>query len=259
MTYHKVSFWSGKHTYYCSECDAEFADIENEAKVCEQSHYCDFSEKELFFRLEEHITHLTDTKATVDEKVVIGEEKLDMGIFGETSINKYDTRTRHLPENQVKKAVLKAPLGFAEKEINRRMSIPESAEEIFPLLIGKYRSGKNIDIIKRILEKIDAKDVGIKFEEYEMFQEAEEWFSSHQLFEEAKKVRNELRVNVEQTVVEGDQITKTEIKDSVLNRSNINSGGDDKFAKLKELKEMFDSGFISNEEMEEMKKDIMGK
>ena len=39
----------------------------------------------------------------------------------------------------------------------------------------------------------------------------------------------------------------------------IGAGGEDKFAKLKELKEMFDSGFISKEEMEEMKKEILGK
>ena len=66
-------------------------------------------------------------------------------------------------------------------------------------------------------------------------------------------------VKVAQSVVQGDQITKTEIKDSVVSKSNVGSGGDDKFSKLKELKEMFDSGFISKEEMEEMKKEILGK
>jgi len=64
-------------------------------------------------------------------------------------------------------------------------------------------------------------------------------------------------VKVTQKIVHGDEVSKTEIKDSVLNRSNVGAGGDDKFAKLKELKEMFDSGFISKEEMEKMKKEIM--
>ena len=75
---------------------------------------------------------------------------------------------------------------------------------------------------------------------------------------EAARIR-ELQMEqrkVEQTVVQGDQITKTEIKDSVLNRSTV-GGGSSKMQELKELKEMFDSGFISEEEMEKMKKEIM--
>ena len=65
-------------------------------------------------------------------------------------------------------------------------------------------------------------------------------------------------VKVAQKVVQGDEVTKTEIKDSVLNRSNV-GGGSSKMQELKELKEMFDSGFISKEEMENMKKEILGK
>jgi len=84
-----------------------------------------------------------------------------------------------------------------------------------------------------------------------------------------KKIRDEGRVKVDQTVVHGDYVDDrdttyiddrdTIIKDSVISKSNIGAGGDDKFAKLKELKEMFDSGFISKEEMEEMKKEILRK
>jgi len=68
-------------------------------------------------------------------------------------------------------------------------------------------------------------------------------------------------VKVEQTVVHGDYIDDrdTIIKDSVVNKSNISGGGSSKMQELKELKEMFDSGFISKEEMEDMKKEILGK
>ena len=80
---------------------------------------------------------------------------------------------------------------------------------------------------------------------------------------EAARVRNiktrQKSVKVAQKIVKGDEVTKTEIKDSVLNRSNIGSGGSSKMQELKELKEMFDSGFISKEEMENMKKEILGK
>ena len=84
-----------------------------------------------------------------------------------------------------------------------------------------------------------------------------------------KKVREEGKINVDQTVVHGDYVDDrdttyiddrdTIIKDSVVSKSNIGAGGNDKFSKLKELKEMFDSGFISKEEMEEMKKEILRK
>ena len=82
--------------------------------------------------------------------------------------------------------------------------------------------------------------------------------------DEAARVRKTMSeqgaVKVNQKVVHGDEISKTEIKDSVLNKSNVGNGGsEDKFTKLKELKEMFDSGFISQEEMEKIKQDIIGK
>ena len=76
-----------------------------------------------------------------------------------------------------------------------------------------------------------------------------------------KKVRDEVRVSVDQTVVHGDYVDDrdTTVRDSVINKSNIGAGGDDKFAKLKELKEMLSEGLIDKEEFKEMKKEIMGK
>jgi len=73
-----------------------------------------------------------------------------------------------------------------------------------------------------------------------------------------RKLQIEQR-KVEQTIVHGDYVDDrdTIIKDSVLNRSNVSGGGSSRMQELKELKEMFDSGFISEEEMEKMKKEIM--
>ena len=75
------------------------------------------------------------------------------------------------------------------------------------------------------------------------------------------RVRKEARNKVSQTVVHGDYVDDrdTIVKDSVVNKSNIGGGGSSKMQELKELKEMFDSGFISKEEMEDMKKEILGK
>jgi hypothetical protein len=65
--------------------------------------------------------------------------------------------------------------------------------------------------------------------------------------------------NIERTLVDGDQVTKTEIKDSVVSKSNIGSGGDDKLTKIKELKELHDAGAIDDDEFKQMKKEILGK
>jgi hypothetical protein len=78
--------------------------------------------------------------------------------------------------------------------------------------------------------------------------------------EEAARVRKIVaeQKKVDQTVVQGDQITKTEIKDSVLNRSNVGSGGSSKMQELKDLTEMKEKGLISDEEYEKMKQEIIG-
>ncbi|MBV06989.1 MAG: hypothetical protein CMA55_01590 [Euryarchaeota archaeon] len=72
-----------------------------------------------------------------------------------------------------------------------------------------------------------------------------------------------------QTVVHGDYVDDrdttyvddrdTIIKDSVVSKSNIGAGGDDKFTKLKELTEMKEKGLIDDDEFKQMKKEILGK
>ena len=75
------------------------------------------------------------------------------------------------------------------------------------------------------------------------------------------KIREEEKVKVDQTVVQGDYVDDrdTIVKDSVINRSNVGAGGDDKFTKLKELKEMLGEGLIDDDEFKQMKKEILGK
>ena len=98
---------------------------------------------------------------------------------------------------------------------------------------------------------------------------AKDYDSATQIWEELGEIDEAARVRtlkseqssvkVAQKVVHGDEVTKTEIKDSVLNRSNVGSGGDDKFTKLKELKEMLAEGLIDDDEFKQMKKEILGK
>ena len=88
------------------------------------------------------------------------------------------------------------------------------------------------------------------------------WDQLGEISEAARVRRIMLNENkVEQTVVHGDYVDDrdTIVKDSVINKSNIGSSGDDKFTKLKELTEMKEKGFIDDDEFKQMKKDILGK
>ena len=73
-----------------------------------------------------------------------------------------------------------------------------------------------------------------------------------------KKIREEEKVRVDQKVVHGDEVTKTEIKDSVLNRSSV-GGGSSKAEELREAKSLFEEGLIDDDEFKQMKKEILGK
>lgn len=67
-----------------------------------------------------------------------------------------------------------------------------------------------------------------------------------------------LQQNVVQNIVQGDTINKTEIRDSVLNRSNIGDS-DDNVAKIEKIIKMRDKGLIDDEEFSNLKKDILRK
>jgi hypothetical protein len=105
-----------------------------------------------------------------------------------------------------------------------------------------------------------AKSLGIEREKHLDYQGAIDIYEKHNMPEEAARVRRIMydEKKVDQTVVQGDQITKTEIKDSVLNRSNVGAGSS-KMQELKDLTEMKKEGLIDDDEFKQMKKEILGK
>ena len=105
-------------------------------------------------------------------------------------------------------------------------------------------------------EKIKARE----HEKYYDYSKAINIYEKIGLRGEAARVRKIVaeQKKVDQTVVQGDQITKTEIKDSVLNRSNV-GGGSSKMQELKDLTEMKKEGLIDDDEFKQMKKEILGK
>ena len=97
-----------------------------------------------------------------------------------------------------------------------------------------------------------------KHEKLLEFEAAAEIYKEYGMDDEIIRVREKARNKVEQTVVHGDQITKTKIKDSVLNRSNV-GGSSSKMQELKDLTEMKEKGLIDDTEFKQMKKEILGK
>jgi hypothetical protein len=90
-----------------------------------------------------------------------------------------------------------------------------------------------------------------------------ELFEEFSLDEEAKRVRQKMREEkkVDQTIVHGDYIDDrdTIVKDSVINRSNVGAGEDDKVAKLEKIANLKKEGLIDDDEFKQMKKEILGK
>ena len=130
---------------------------------------------------------------------------------------------------------------------------------------------RNSEIKEAIIEA-KAKLAG-ELEDLLRYEEAIDIWEELGRHDEAKRIRKKIRdegtIKVDQTVVHGDYVDDrdttyiddrdTIVKDSVISKSNIGAGGDDKFAKLKELKEMLSEGLIDKEEFKEMKKEILGK
>ena len=130
-------------------------------------------------------------------------------------------------------------------------------------IVTEYKADKQNLTEGWHLKRLPPEKVGEVLEELELYEDAEEWYTSAGMLDKAagmrKKKADMSAAKVSQKVIHGDYVDDrdTIIKDSVLNRSNVSGGGSSKMQELKELKEMFDSDFISKEEMEKMKKEIL--
>ena len=122
--------------------------------------------------------------------------------------------------------------------------------------MAKYLEGIRKKFIKYVIGYAKERETALDYE------------SAVKIWEDLGKIKEAARVRklsaemgsvkVAQNVVQGDQITKTEIKDSVVSKSNIGSGGDDKFSKLEKLTGMKKEGLIDDDEFKQMKKEILG-
>jgi len=209
----------------------------------------------LLKELDKHIDHLRVNYSTKNEQIVVGHKTVSEGSIFQHDVKQYATRTRDVPEHQIEKMVLDSYPSDIELEIIRR------GTNVLDDLIGKYRSGENLEITKRILKKLTAGEVGKKFEEYEMLEDAENWYASNKLFNDAKRLKEKMRFKVDQTVVHGDYVDDrdTIVKDSVINRSNVGASSDDKVTKLEKIANLKREGLIDDDEFKQMKTEILGK
>jgi hypothetical protein len=90
-------------------------------------------------------------------------------------------------------------------------------------------------------------------------------YENIEMSEEAARIRKlkaeQSTVKVDQTVVHGDYVDDrdTIVKDSVISKSNIGAGGDDKVTKLEKIANLKREGLIDDDEFKQMKKEILGK
>ncbi len=148
-------------------------------------------------------------------------------------------------------------------------------------IIYGYQSFKIYNLnTKELLEQEEAEEEHIEFLKFKKNietkkkqamkrEEALDYDSAIRIWEELGEIKEAARirklkteegsVKVDQTIVQGDQITKTEIKDSVVSKSNIGTGEDDKISKLEKIAEMKKEGLIDDDEFKQMKKEILGK
>tara|TARA_B100000809_G_scaffold35270_1_gene31047 strand:- start:104 stop:802 length:699 start_codon:yes stop_codon:yes gene_type:complete len=124
--------------------------------------------------------------------------------------------------------------------------------------IKAYKDAELPDEIIRVTKLMG--DDKVKHLDYDEAIEIYESIGDKKAAKNARKLKAEQgAVKVTQKVVHGDEVTKTEIKDSIVSKSNIGSGEDDKIAKLEKIAEMKDKGIIDDDEFKQMKKEILGK
>tara|TARA_Y100000768_G_scaffold270860_1_gene207092 strand:- start:209 stop:802 length:594 start_codon:yes stop_codon:yes gene_type:complete len=123
-------------------------------------------------------------------------------------------------------------------------------ENNYRLRLQQQNEENLLNLIRKAKEREQARDYDNAIEIWEELGEIEQ-------AARVRKIREEMSsVKIAQKVVQGDEISKTEIKDSVLNRSSV-SGSSSKMQELKDLTEMKEKGLISDEEFEKMKKEII--
>jgi hypothetical protein len=157
-----------------------------------------------------------------------------------------------------------------EKELTSDWEKFENTPLMHQLVLDGYESGKmkhwypDVDwIVGLMIERAK------KHEKLLEFEEAAVIYKEYGMENDVIRVRKEARNKVDQTVIHGDYVDDrdttyiddrdTIIQDSVISKSNIGAGGDDKVAKLEKIANLKREGLIDDDEFKQMKKEILEK
>ena len=149
--------------------------------------------------------------------------------------------------------------GKFKKEF-KDLLIEKGDESILGDLISDFTSGEtNREDSYKILKNYKKEKVGEELENRELYDEAEDWYSHNRMTKKATEVRKKKAdMAAPKTEINIDD-RDTIIKDSVVNKSNIATGGKSKAEELREAKARLDEGIIDDAEFKQMKKEILGK
>ena len=253
-------------------------------------HYRDFHDNRLFLEKDEEIIHRlgnTEFPKNASWKAVSWKSLEDKAYHGKIYIT--DKRIIFEGEKSVFAGIGKDTYVEERRTINleeivqfKCSVVAQTTEKHFivcpfgPELIIEKRNGKSEKFIipkttPAIIEKlenlrnkfIDKLTSDAKYREIALDHD-----TAIQIWEKIGETKEATRVRklkadlaAPKTEIHGDYVDDrdTIIKDSVLNRSNVGSGGKSKSEELREAKALLDDGIIDDAEFKQMKKEILGE
>ena len=265
-TLKKGGFWSSYlDYYYCDDCGKWYYS-DSEAELCEISHMTDKLAKMTDERDVETLLKLLEQREKLNNAVVM-EIVGSLGIIGDNRATVPLIQIIEDASSSAFDSLWSMDSSVTAVEALGKIGDSRALVPIMNIFI-KLDKGKssilgwrenNYKIVANALKGISG--VEAEFERLKAYDKAEEWYIFHKRHEEAATMREKKSdMAAPKTEIHGDYIDDrdTIVKDSVVSKSNIGAGGDDKLAKIKELKELLDSGAIDDDDYEKMKREIIG-
>ena len=266
-TLKKGGFWSSYlDYYYCDDCGKWYYS-DSEAELCEISHMTDKLAKMTDERDVETLLKLLEQREKLNNAVVM-EIVGSLGIIGDNRATVPLIQIIEDASSSAFDSLWSMDSSVTAVEALGKIGDSRALVPIMNIFI-KLDKGKssilgwrenNYKIVANALKGISG--VEAEFERLKAYDKAEEWYIFHNRHEEAARIRKlKADLAAPKTEVHGDYVDDrdTIIKDSVVSKSNIGAGGDDKISKLEKIAEMKDKGIIDDDEFKQMKKEILGK
>ena len=180
---------------------------------------------------------------------------IEIKVPAEGQITKWNVKLGDLVKKDQPLLEMTVDGGFYEAEV----ALPSPASGKIIAIIANVGDEVKIEsLIGTINEEIDLENA-INREKILDYQKAKEIYEELNLPKEVERIRKIIEEKkLKQDKSKEKKITNIEIKDSVVNRSNLGIESS-KMQELKDLTEMKKEGLIEDDEFKQMKKEILGK